>query len=247
MTIHQFQKQCFTDYCQSIQFPSELKYVYGNPVSPVIPIETAVGKIMIIAPLPGVRMNTIDDIPDVPVGNSNAPFSTEAYYDGSQVRSSLVGQELDEVILEALGIERDECWLTSMVKVHLFDELQVKKYHRLGVEIQEQRSHFMEYANNSMKWIRDEIEIANPLAIVLMGAEVIANMLLVSLEEAQSFITGEIVEKTIIWKNSNFICLPAPGEMMDRSARNPWPRQFALRIAPAAKKAIAHLKAQPRI
>jgi hypothetical protein len=55
------------------------------------------------------------------------------------------------------------------------------------------------------------------------------------------------VEKKIIWKNSSFICLPRPGVIMDRSARNPWPRKFAIQMAPTATKELERLRAQPTI
>jgi uracil-DNA glycosylase len=98
-----------------------------------------------------------------------------------------------------------------------------------------------------MPWLRQELEIANPKAIILLGPEVISSLLLISEEEAMDLITGEVVEKKIIWKNSNFICLPPPGVIMDRSARNPWPRKFALQIGPKAAEEIKRLKAQPSI
>ena len=187
------------------------------------------------------------DIPDVPLYDATAPFSIEPYYDGNRVRSSYIGQELSEVILETLEIPREKCWLTTLVKVFLFDEDHVKKYKRLGKEITANRSQYNEYANKSLQWLRDEIEIANPKAIILLGPEVISNILLISEDEAKELITGEVVEKKIIWKNSNFICLPPPGVIMDRSARNPWPRKFALQIGPKATESIKKLEAQPSI
>ena len=89
--------------------------------------------------------------------------------------------------------------------------------------------------------------MANPKTIILLGPEVISSMLLISIEEAKELITGEVVAKKIIWKNSNFICLPPPGVIMDRSARNPWPRIFALQIGPKAAAEIKRLEAQPSI
>lgn len=247
MTIQQYQKKCSKEYLDSIKFPKETTYLYGNPVQTVVPIETAMGKIMIIGPQPAAKVYFVDDIPDVPLYDATAPFSIEPYHDGSRVRSSFTGQELNEIILESLEIERNECWLTTLVKVFLFDEDHKKKYHRLGKEIEVNRSRFHEYANDSLLWIRDEIEIANPKAILLLGPEVISSLLLISEKEAMDLITGEVVEKKIIWKNSNFICLPPPGVLMDRSARNPWPRKFAVQIAPKATEAIKMLKAQPSI
>ena len=247
MTIQQYQKKCSREYLKSIKFPKENSYLYGNPVQTVVPIETAIGKIMIIGPQPAAKVFFVDDIPDVPLHDATAPFSIEPYYDGNRVRSSYTGQELSEVILEMLEIPREKCWLTTLVKVFLFDEDHVKKYKRLGKAINENKSNYSELALKSMPWIRDEIEIANPKTIILLGPEVISSMLLISMEEAKELITGEVVEKKIIWKNSNFICLPPPGVIMDRSARNPWPRNFALQIGPKAAAEIKRLEAQPSI
>jgi hypothetical protein len=247
MTIHQYQKKLFKEYLEDIKFPRETSYLYGNPVQTVVPIETAIGKIMVIGPQPAPRVYFVNDIPDVPLYNPSAPFSIEPYFDGSGVRSSFTGQELSEIVLETLEVPREHCWLTTLVKVFLFDDDVVKKYHRLGKEIEENRSKYEEYATRSLKWLRQEIEIANPYAILLLGEQVISSVLLVSTEEARSYMTGKVVEKKIIWKNSNFICLPPPGVILDRSARNPWPRKFAIQIGPAAVKELERLRNQPSI
>lgn len=247
MTIHQYQKKCFKEYLSDIKFPGDTAYLYGNPVRTVVPIETAIGKVMIIGPQPSPRVYFVDDIPDVPLYDAVSPFSIEPYFDGSRVRNSIAGMELSEVILETLEVPRDNCWITTLVKVSLFDNDTVKKFHRLGKDIKENKSHYTDYANRSLKWIRQEIEIANPYAIVLLGEQVISSLLLVSEEEAKEYMTGKVVEKKIIWKNSNFICLPAPGVILDRSARNPWPRKFAIQIGPTAVKEIERLRSQPSI
>ncbi len=247
MTIHQYQKKCAKEYKESIRFPADITYFYGNPVETIVPIQTAIGKIMVVGPHPAAKLFFVDNIPDTPLYDNNYPFATDPYFDGSRVRNSLIGEELTEVILETLGVKVEECWLTSLVKVFLFDEDHVKKYHRLGKEITENRSKFMEYANRSIAWIRQEIEIANPYAVILMGEEVISSLLLVSEEEAREYMTGKVVEKKIIWKNSNFLCLPTPGVLLDRSARNPWPRKFAVKIGPNAAKEIERLRSQPTL
>lgn len=247
MTIQQYQKKCSKEYMQSIGFSEENSYLYGNPVRTVVPIETAIGRIMVIGPQPAAKVFFEDNIPDVPLQDATAPFSIEPYYDGNRVRSSYTGQELNEIILETLEIKREHCWLTTLVKVFLFDEDHVKKYQRLGKKITANKPQYHEFAEKSLQWIRDEIEISNPKAVLLLGPEVISSLLLISEEEAKELITGEVVEKKIIWKNSNFICLPAPGLILDRGARNPWPRKFALEIGPKAAEEVKRLMAQPTI
>jgi len=247
MTIHQYQKKCYNEYLKDIKFPADTSYLYGNPVKTVVPIQTAIGKIMVIGPQPAARRYFVNDIPDVPLFDVVSPFSVEPYFDGSRVRTSISGMELTDVILETLEVAREDCWLSTLVKVHLFDNDTVKKYHRLGKDIQENRSQYDEYANKSLKWIREEIEIANPYAVLLLGEQVISSLLLVSEEEAREFMTGKVIEKKIIWKNTNFICLPPPGVILDRSARNPWPRKFAIQIGPTAVKELERLRTQPSI
>lgn len=243
MTIFQYQKKCFREYKESIKFPRETSYLYGNPVNTVVPLETAIGQVMIIGSFPAAKLYFENDIPDVPLCDINAPFSTEPYFDGSRVRTSMAGQELDDVILEMIGVSREQCWITNLVKVFLFDQENIKRYKRLGKsDVQENRSQFMEYANRSLKWIRQEIEIANPYAVILFGPEVIASLLLVSLDEAKEMMTGEVIEKKIIWKSSYFICLPPPSLLMTRVAKNPWPLKFEISIGPKARKGIEKLK-----
>jgi uracil-DNA glycosylase len=202
---------------------------------------------MVVGPQPAAKVYFVKDIPDVPLYDATAPFSIEPYYDGNRVRSSYTGQELSDVIMETLEIKREHCWLTTLVKVFLFDDDHVRKYRRLGKEIQENRSLFSEYALKSMPWFRQELEIANPNVILLLGPEVISSILMISEKEAMDLITGEVVEKKIIWKNSSFICLPPPGMILDRSARNPWPRKFALQIGPKAAEEVKRLLNQPSI
>ena len=52
MTIQQYQKKCSREYINSIKFPKDNSFLYGNPVGTVVPIETAIGKIMVIGPQP---------------------------------------------------------------------------------------------------------------------------------------------------------------------------------------------------
>ena len=62
---------------ESIKFSGDSTYLYGNPVGTVVPIETAIGKIMIIGPQPAAKVFFVNDIPDVPLYDASAPFSIE--------------------------------------------------------------------------------------------------------------------------------------------------------------------------
>ena len=65
----------------------------------------------------------------------------------------------------------------------------------MGKDIKENQSKYADYANKSLKWLRHELEIANPYAILLLGEDVISSVLLVSEEEARDYMTGKVVEK----------------------------------------------------
>ncbi|MBN1133256.1 MAG: hypothetical protein JXR52_06195 [Bacteroidales bacterium] len=242
MTISEYQKKCYREYKSSIGYPGQYTYLYGNPVNPVVPVETVVGRVMIVGAYPSARLYTVDGIRDLPLYDSDAPFSDEVYFDGCRVRSNPSGQELNEVILEPIGVERGECWITDLVKIALFKEEQVKKYKKLGKEnIEENRSLFMEYGKKSLDWLREEIDLANPKVIILLGSEVIKTILDVSEKEARDMMIGEMFKKEISWKAFNIICLPHPKILMKKISKNPWPLKFEVSIAPMARKEIARL------
>ena len=243
MTINELQQKCFSDYKRGIKYPEKFTYLYGNPINPVVPIETALGQVMIVGASPSARYYTVDNLQDVPLSDINKPFSTDPYFDGTRVRTNLAGLELEEVILEKLGINREQCWITDLVKVFLFNEQHIKRYQKLGkTDMEENVSHYMDYADRGMKWLRQEIELANPYAIILLGPLVASSLLLISEKEAQKLLTGEVIEKSIIWKDSSFICLPEPEVLTKRTTKNPWPLKFEINIGPRARKEIERLR-----
>jgi uracil-DNA glycosylase len=241
--ILEYQKDCFKNYKKSIDYPDSYTYLLGNPINVLVPIETVQNKIMIIGAYPSAKFFTINGITDVPVSDNDSPFSNESYFDGSRVRSIPSGKELDEVILEEIGVSREDCWITDLVKVFLFKEGHVKRYNDLGKsDIIENRSLFMKYSSKSNYWIEREIQICNPIAVILLGAEVTKSFFQLSNSESIDCLDGKRRTKEIQGKFRDFICLPHPGILIKPSLQNNWPKRFIETIAPVAKKEIIELQ-----
>ncbi|MFC2093671.1 uracil-DNA glycosylase family protein [Bacteroidota bacterium] len=242
MKIQEYQKDCFNKYKKEIDYPKSYTYLYGNPINVLVPIETAQNGVMIIGAYPSAKFFTINGVPDTPVADNDSPFSNESYFDGSRVRTIPSGKELNEVILKKIGIKREQCWITDLVKVFLFKEGHIKRYIKLGKkDIVENRLQFSEYAKKSVKRMADEIELANPYVIILLGLEVTKVIFGISEKEAKEYLNGELKKKIIKSVERNFICLPHPGILMKKTKNNPWPDRFEKKITPRAKNEIERI------
>ena len=126
MTVQEYQKDCFMNYKTEIEYDSKYKYLYGNPVNVLVPIETALNKFMIVGAYPSAKFFTVNKVLDTPLYDNDSPFSNESYFDGTRVRTIPSGKELNEVILSDIGVDRSECWITNLVKVFLFKKGHIK-------------------------------------------------------------------------------------------------------------------------
>jgi hypothetical protein len=172
--VRDFQKRLFATYKNDLSLPLRYQYIYGNPVRPIVPLDTSQGGVCIIGAYPSARFATIGSERDVPVGDNCGPFSTECYFDGSRVRTVDSGKELEQAYLTPLGLRRSQCWITDLVRVFLFKKGHVAKYRRLGCKWPEQetRSEFEEYAAQGMHWLAEELALARPCLVITLGAEV---------------------------------------------------------------------------
>ena len=242
MQIQEYQKSCFKDYKKDIGYPEDNTYLFGNPINVQVPIETAIGKFMIVGAYPSAKFFAINKILDTPVADNDSPFSNESYFDGNRVRTIPSGKELNEVILQQIGIRRNECWITDLVKVFLFKDGHVNRYKRLNKNnIEENRTKFDKYAQRSISWLEEEIEIANPKLIILLGLEVTKNIFQVSNEVAKEYLNRTLRKKVVKGFERNFVCLPHPGILMKEFDNNPWPKRFKNEIAPRVEKIIGEL------
>ena len=152
-----YQQRCFRRYKASLGLPSDYRYLYGNPVQVLVPVETAVGGVMIVGAYPSAKFYTVEGVSDVPLLDNDSPFSGEVYFDGSRVRSIPSGIELDENYLAPLGIQRQHCWITDLVKVFLFKDGHIARYRKLGEHrFTETRMRFGEFAHKSLPWIAEK-------------------------------------------------------------------------------------------
>lgn len=240
--IIKYQKKCFAEYKTLIGYPSNYSYLCGNPINVLVPIETPVNKYMVVGAYPSAKFFTIDGVADTPMMDNDSPFSNESYFDGSRVRTIPSGKELNEVILEQIGISREDCWITDLVKVFLFKEGHINRYIKHGrTDMTENRSLFNDYAKESLSWLEKEIELCNPKLIILLGIEVVQNVFNISSAEAKSYLTGELKKKEILGQTQNYICLPHPGILMKQMPQNNWPKRFKEEISINAKNTIKAL------
>ena len=174
LAIQNFQQRLYARYKNSLSIPITYNYIHGNPVQPVVPVETARHSVCIIGAYPPARLAMIGPEPNVPVADHSLPFSSEPYFDGSRVRAITAGAELAEAYLIPLGLRREQCWLTYLVKIFLFQDEHLARYRRLDCAWPEQetRSQFDFLARQSLNWLEEELALARPRLVITLGAEV---------------------------------------------------------------------------
>lgn len=235
------------DYKKSIGFPEDYTYLKGKPIKVHVPVETALNKVMIVGAYPSARFFTVQGpkgkVTNTPMEDHNSPFSNETYFDGSRVRTIPSGQELNEVILQKIGVKREDCWITDLVKVFLFKLGHIERYKTLGkTDMKPNRQMFNEYARASLPWLHREIDICNPYVIILLGQEVAKAFFGVSNAIALKYLDGAIRQKEINGIERNIICLPHPGILMKKKmTKNLWPERFKNEIAEVAKREIERI------
>ncbi len=219
--IQNYQKRCWKQYKAAIGYPEKRTYLHGTPIKVQVPVDTGTGGLFIVGAYPTAQFNTIGSLRDVPVGDHLYPFSNESYFDGSSVRSVRSGAELEELYLRPLGVARSSCWITDLVKVFLFKEGHVDKYQALGAAkgLTEDRSKFIHYASHpgSSAFLAEELELAAPKVVVLLGSEV-AGVLLGGGANGTRWLTEQ--EHVLEMKDAQYRCFacPHPGILMRNSA-----------------------------
>lgn len=168
---------------------------------------------MIVGAYPTAKFATIGKERDVPVGDIDAPFSNQTYFDGANVREVKAGKELSEKYLGPLGLTEKDLWLTNLVKVFLFKEGHVEKYRRLGRPVLESRTRFEEFAKSSIPLLKEEILLANPKAVILLGEEV-TKILMDVKGPGKKFFDGKPHDLMLTGSAIPTFCLPHPGIVM---------------------------------
>ncbi len=107
--ISKLQKSIFRDCASSLGLSGEARYYGGARLRPVVPLDTAIGGYFILGAYPSAQFESVGGENDVPVGDNLGPFEPQRYFDGSRVRTQASADELAEVYLAPLGIERSAC------------------------------------------------------------------------------------------------------------------------------------------
>ena len=243
--IQDFQRQLYANYKNDLSLPPTYKYIYGNPVQPVVPIDTAQDGVCIIGAYPTARFATIGSERDVPIEDIRNPFSNERYFDGSRVRSVASGTELEKAYLEPLSLRRDQCWITNLVRIFLFKNEHLEKYRRLHCVWPEKatRDQFESFAQEGLHWLQDELALARPRLVITLGAEVAGVLQNVNGQrERNALLNGDLKEFSLGSIVYSVIHLAHPGIVMrPPGENNPWPEQHKNEHLPRAKKIIEHL------
>lgn len=216
-TIQEYQQYCWKQYKSDIGLPENYNYLYGNPVKVHVPVDVATGGLMIVGAYPTAQFNTINSINDVPVADHLYPFSNDTYFDGSRVRKVKSGEELEEFFLKKLEYPRCNCWITDLVKVFLFKEGHVAKYNQLGFPgFLANRNNFSELASSkkNLQYLYDEIELAQPKVILLLGEEVTSVVMNVSRAVANRLLQSECPDLSVNKKPYKIVASPHPGILM---------------------------------
>ncbi len=174
LAIQNFQQRLYAHYKDSLTLPSAYYYCHGNPIEPLVPIETPQDGVFILGAYPSARRATRGVEPDVPVNNLDHPFPVVPYFDGARVHGLTEGMILADSYLAPLGLSREQCWLTYLVKVFLFGDEHLAKYRRLGCPWPEweTRSHWVKLAQQGLEWLEEELALARPRLVITLGTEV---------------------------------------------------------------------------
>ena len=222
-TILRYQQRCYAEYASEIGLPRAYRYPSGNPIRPVPPVQTVVGKLMIIGAYPSARFESRKSPATgrwrtIPVADNLQPFGEEVYFDGKQVRRLESGAGLREFLLDPLSITLADCWVTDLVKVFLFKPEHADSCGDAvpGFKAPVLRPSFMKLGQKSLRWIQEECRLCNPGIIITLGEEV-ARVVTGSTTSADDLLTGERAQPAAFGGVTTFHC-PHP-DACRRSAK----------------------------
>jgi len=178
--VLKYQQKCFREYMRSVGFPEPYTFPDGNHITPLPPVQTATGGMMIVGAYPSARFERRPSRSQpgryrlVPIANNLQPFGYEQYFDGMQVRTLTSADGLVAYVLNKLELSLEQCWITDIVKAFLFKPEHVDSctdVHPAFI-VAANRQLFTEYAEKSMNWLNEEVHLCSPRLIVTLGEEV---------------------------------------------------------------------------
>ncbi|MBL1213158.1 MAG: hypothetical protein HND52_07375 [Ignavibacteriae bacterium] len=170
-----FQKDCFQNYIPTIQkelqdFPKKYVYPDGNPIRPVVPVQTTKNSIILIGAFPSARFERRGKYL-IPVADNLSPFGEEKYFDGRETRIQASRESLNKNYFPQLNINPEKIWITDLVKIYLYPEKHIKNCKEVNPKIKYVNTHtmFKKIAQASKEWVEQEIKICNPKLIITLG------------------------------------------------------------------------------
>lgn len=170
---------------------------------------------MIVGAYPTAVFETIQGKRNVPFRNIIEPFALGTKF----------GDELEKYYLKPLGIKRENCWITNLLKVFLFKPGHVNSYKALGSSYLPPTLHsqFEELAcfDANLTMFEQELKLASPKLIITLGADV-AGILHPEIPKnnRNNLLNGDLSQFTIKSRTYNSIHFAHPGIIMRRQQKN---------------------------
>lgn len=223
-------------YKSKIGLPSGYAFSSCVSIDALPPIDTVREKVFIIGAYPSAVFKG-----GVPTGNLLKPFDPTPH--AGKVNKS--AQELKTHYLEPLGLTREDCWTTNLVKVFLFKYGHTRKLADPGAHFGS-RDEFDDLATLSLPWIGKELEIARPRLIITLGAEVAGVVRDVSGDKKRvALIDYKIQQVAIGVRTYRVLHMVHPGQLIRKHPK--WTSKHAAGVAVLKQEIRDLLIANPPI
>lgn len=239
--IQKLQQDIYHNYAKRVGLDPEAVYLHGTILRPVVPLDTGKKGLFILGAYPSARFALIDGISDVPTADNLGPFESERWFDGCRVRQQPSARELEELFLEPLSLQRSTCWITDLVKIFLFKQGHIERYKKLNAVVPSGylREDFFDLAKKSLLWLEKELEAAQPVFMITLGAEVAGVLRGIRSKTAQiKLLKPEYSTLTVGSISVPVMHCAHPGILMRRNdSKNPWPSKHCHEFLPALEQA----------
>lgn len=233
--VDAFRTRLSEQYLAGIGLPEPFLFFSGEPVRPVPPQEVATGGVLILGAYPTAHFEMHDE-QVTPVRNIDRPLAED----------TVSGKTLQAHYFKPLGLTREKCWVTNLVKMFLF-----KEGHQLapGVKLPSllKRKSFDAVAMSeaNLAFLDEELQLADPKLVITLGIEV-AGVLRgkKTLKDRNALLSGQLASFTLKDRSYNAIHLVHPGILLRRTGgtRNPWPHAHETQHLPAAREVLRQLR-----
>jgi uracil-DNA glycosylase len=239
--IKYFFDQLRLDYREKVQLPNDYYFFDGTktvPIVPVLPKQLKTDSIMIVGTYPSAQFKNIDGTLNVPIGNLSEPFEV-----GTES-----GDVLERHYLEPLGIKRELCWITTLLKIFLFKEGDIDRYEEMGSPYTPPCLHadyeLLAGSDANLKLFDQELALASPKLVITLGAEVAGILHPETPKEKWSYLMdGELHQIVSGGRIYKAVHLVHPVIIMRRyQKRNPWPRRHEEEHIPKVREIIRNLQ-----